>query len=437
MSHTEVVDIFAPLYKPAPYKVLKGGRSGMKSHGVAEALLRLGRSKKRRILCAREVQKSITESVHQLLRDKIAALGYENFYTVGNSEIVGNNGTQFLFAGLKTNFASLKSKEGLDIVWVEEAAKVSRDSWKVLLPTIRKEGAELWITFNPDLETDPVWTLFCAKPRPGTVVIDTNWRQNPWLSQRTLAEIRYDFTVDPESAAHVWDGGFNRRSKAVIFAGKVKEESFTPSIDFYGPYFGADFGFAQDPATLMKLWLSNDLKKIFVEYEAYGVGVELNELPELYRSVPGSQNRPTATQAKMGATVFSLQQPVIRADNSRPETISHLRGYGFNVVAADKWPGSVEDGITWLKAHEEIVVHPRCVHQLAEAKDYKFKEDPLTGDVLPIVIDKHNHCWDADRYGFEPVIKLGEVSTVVNLGQEVSITPELDELDLVSQELGF
>lgn len=429
----QMVDKFAPLFGDAPYIWAKGGRAGMKSHTIAEALLVRGKSEKKRIMCAREIQKSIDESVHQLLRDKITKLGYESFYQVGNNKIVGNNGTQFLFAGLKTNFASIKSKEGLDIVWVEEAAKVSKESWRVLLPTIRKEGSQLIASWNPEDESDPIETLVKL---PGSVVINVGWQDNPWLSKRTLAEIKFDYANDAETAAHIWGGGYRKRSKAQIFSGRYRVERVIQdelNTAWFGPYYGADWGFAQDPVTLMKLWLHKTERKLYVQKEAYGVGIELNEIPELWRSaIPECQLQPSKQQQEMGVTVFDIPQPVIRADCSRPETISHMRNFGFNVIPAAKWSGSVEDGISWFKMHE-IIIDPSCKHQEQEAKDYKYKEDPVTGDVLPVIVDKHNHCWDADRYAFEPAIKAPEQDVVI-VTEDNSVNLGAD-LDLVDADL--
>ena len=167
------------LFQPARYKVLYGGRGGTKSWGVAQALLILAAQRPLRILCAREIQKSIRDSVHQLLRDRITELGMESFYRVLDSEIRGANGSLFLFAGLRHNIANIRSKEGIDIVWVEEANTVSKSSWDALIPTIRKEGSEIWITFNPELERDETYKRFVKLPPPGAVVRKVGWQDNP------------------------------------------------------------------------------------------------------------------------------------------------------------------------------------------------------------------------------------------------------------------
>jgi phage terminase large subunit len=289
--------------------------------------------------------------------------------------------------------------EAIDICWVEEAEKVSNNSWQVLIPTIRKQGSEIWVSFNPDEESDPTYQRFVVNPPPDAVVVEVNWRDNPWFPEELRKEKDYLYRVDAEAAEHVWDGKCNTRSNAIIFRGKYVIESFTPKTDgefddenWLGPYYGADWGFAEDPCVLMKMWISapaSGEKKLYIEKESYGIGIELDDIaPRWRRDIP------------------ECADGVIRADSSRPETISHVhKKGGLNVIAAEKWPGSIEDGIAFLKSFEQIVIHPRCEHQAEEARLYKYKVDRVTGDVLTDIVDKHNHCWDGDRYAMEPAIR--------------------------------
>jgi len=408
-------------FRPKRYKVLFGGRGAAKSWSVARALLMLAPKKKMRILCARETQISITESVHRLLKDQIELLGLGKIYEVQKAAIRCLNGSEFIFAGIRTDPAKIKSTEGVDIAWVEEAEKVSEESWAILIPTIRKAGSEIWITFNPNEATDPTAKRFLLNPPPDAEVVEVSWEDNDWFPTELAKEKDYLYRVDPEAAAHVWGGQFRKGSQAQIFRGKYVVEEFEaeekardgrlhPKTDWSGPYFGADWGFSSDPTTLVKLWIFQG--KLYVEQEAYGIGVELNQIPQLFDSIPGSR------------------QHVVRADNSRPETIFHVAQLGFNIVAAEKWPGSVEDGIGWLRHFESIVIHPRCKHTEEEARLYRYKTDPVTGDVLPIVIDKHNHCWDAIRYAMQPAIRVPEEEYIAIYEEPVSISPELDEFDL-------
>ena len=211
------------LFEPHPYKVLYGGRDGVKSWSVARALLILGSQKPLRILCARETMDSIRESVHQLLTDQIVLLGLDQFYTVLQSEIRGKNGTEFVFAGLrKQTVGSLKSYEAIDICWVEEASVVSKRSLTILLPTIRKHGSEIWFTLNPDLETDAVYQDFIVSPPKGAVVVKTSYRDNNWLSVESQQKIDTLRERDPDAFHHVYEGGTRSTVEGAIYKAEIQ-----------------------------------------------------------------------------------------------------------------------------------------------------------------------------------------------------------------------
>ncbi|WP_313330470.1 PBSX family phage terminase large subunit [Comamonas sp.] len=214
----------AGLYKPCRYKVMKGGRGGGKSHGVAEVLLEKGARNPLRILCAREIQKSMRDSVHRLLKDKIVKLGLQAFYEVLDTEIRGANGTLIVFSGLQSHTVdSIKSFEGVDLVWVEEAHGVSKKSWDTLTPTIRKDGSEIWLTLNPDMETDETYQRFIATPSPDTWVCDINWRDNPWfpdvLNEERLKAKRSMLKEDYE---HIWEGKARRVAAGAIYRHEIE-----------------------------------------------------------------------------------------------------------------------------------------------------------------------------------------------------------------------
>lgn len=218
MATIQIPEKLAPLFEPHPYKVLYGGRDGCKSWSVAQALLILGSQRPLRILCARETMDSIRESVHQLLSDQIARLGLDDFYKVLQSEIRGVNGTEFVFAGLrKQTVSSLKSYEAIDICWVEEASVVSRRSMTILLPTIRKPGSEIWWTFNPDLDTDPVYTDFVLNPPPNTFVCKIGYQDNNWLSAESRQKIETLRERDPDTFHHVYEGGTRSTVEGAIY----------------------------------------------------------------------------------------------------------------------------------------------------------------------------------------------------------------------------
>ena len=221
--HVEFPDKLQFLFEPRRYKVAYGGRGGAKSWGFARALLILGASKPLRILCAREIQKSIKDSVHQLLKDQIVALGLQSFYTVTNTSIIGKNGTQFGFEGLKHNITNIKSWEGADIAWVEEAHTVSKSSWDVLIPTIRKENSEIWLSFNPELEEDETYQRFVVSPPPNSQVVKINWDDNPWFPDVLREEKDYLRQKDPAAYENVWEGHCKAAVEGAIFAKEVQK----------------------------------------------------------------------------------------------------------------------------------------------------------------------------------------------------------------------
>lgn len=207
------------LYEPRRYKIMHGGRGGGKSHTVAQALLDMGARKPLRILCAREIQKSMRDSVHRLLKDYIIKLGLESFYEVLDTEIRGRNGTLILFTGLQSHTVdSIKSFEGVDLVWIEEAHAISKKSLDTLIPTIRKEGSEIWMTLNPDMDTDEVYQRFIATPSDDTWVCEVNWRDNPWLPQ-VLDDERKKAkrAMLKDDYEHIWDGKPRRVAEGAIY----------------------------------------------------------------------------------------------------------------------------------------------------------------------------------------------------------------------------
>ena len=224
MSSLQLPEKLADLFQPRRYKVMHGGRGGGKSWAVAAVLLVLAADRPLRILCAREVQKSMRDSVHRLLKDSVVRLGMEAFFEVLDTEIRGANGSLFLFSGLQSHTVdSIKSFEGVDIVWVEEAHGVSKKSWDVLIPTIRKEGSEIWLTLNPDMDTDETYRRFIESPSPDTWVCEINWRDNPWFPE-VLNEERKKAkrTQLPEDYEHIWEGKPRRVAEGAIYRHEIE-----------------------------------------------------------------------------------------------------------------------------------------------------------------------------------------------------------------------
>lgn len=212
-----------PLFEPHRYKTLHGGRGGAKSWGVARALLIQAAARPMRVLCTREVQKSIRDSVHRLLGDQIEALGLGASYEVLDNEIRGRNGSLFLFAGLATQTVeSIKSYEGVDVVWVEEGQRVRKRSWDVLIPTIRKPGSEIWTTLNPDLDTDDTYVRLIERPAPDSVVVKIGWQDNPWFPAVLEQErLHAKATMTPEDYENIWEGAPRAAAEGAIYAGEI------------------------------------------------------------------------------------------------------------------------------------------------------------------------------------------------------------------------
>lgn len=213
-----------PLFRPSRYKVLWGGRGGAKSWGVARALLIEGARRPLRILCAREIQRTIADSVHRLIADQIKALGLEGNYRILETEIRGVNGTQFLFAGLRQqDIGKIKSLEGVDVVWAEEAQTITKKSWDVLIPTIRKPGSEIWVTFNPELDTDDTYVRFVVNPPPDTTLIPVGWQDNPWFPEVLEKERQHLLKTDPDAYENVWEGKCRSSVEGAIYSREIAD----------------------------------------------------------------------------------------------------------------------------------------------------------------------------------------------------------------------
>jgi phage terminase large subunit len=347
-------------------------------------------------VCVREVQKSLNQSVKRLLEAKIEALGVGHYFEVQESVIKSRRGDgRIIFQGMQNHTAdSIKSLEGYDCAWVEEAQSLSQRSLDLLRPTIRKPGSELWFTWNPRNDTDPIDVLLRGdRPPADALVARVNHTDNPWFPDVLRAELEYDRKRDPDKYRHVWEGEYLRNSERRVFKNWRVEEFEAPADAVLR--FGADWGFATDPTVLVRCYVVG--RELFVDFEAYGVGCEIVDTPALFLTVPQSERWP------------------IVADSARPETISHMRKNGFpKILPAVKGPKSLEEGVEWLKSHD-LVVHPRCVHLIDELTLYSYKADPLTGAVLPVLEDRDNHLIDALRYALEGARRTAAAKPVAQL----------------------
>lgn len=373
--------VFLPLLEPARYKGAHGGRGSGKSHFFGEMLIERSIMEKVDAVCVREVQKSLDQSVKKLLEGKIESLNAGAYFEVQDKKIYSKKGGLIIFQGMQNHTAdSIKSLEGYDIAWCEEAQSLSQRSLDLLRPTIRKPGSELWFSWNPAAATDPVDVLLRGEePPPDSAIIEVNYTDNPWFPDVLRAEMEYDQRRDPDKYAHIWLGKYQQNSEARVFKSWTIEEFDVDPTQIIRQ--GADWGFAVDPTVLVQCYIVG--RKLYVPYEAYRVGCEINDTPSMFMTVPDSEKWP------------------ITADSARPETISYMQKHGFpKIMGAIKGPKSLEEGVEFLKSFD-IIVHPRCKHLIDELTLYKYKEDPLTGQILPVLEDKDNHIIDALRYACE------------------------------------
>jgi phage terminase large subunit len=398
----ETARVFLPLLEPARYKGAKGGRGSGKSHNFAEMMVEAHILAKTDSVCIRENQKSLDQSVKKLLESKIEGMNAGAYFEVQDKRILAKNGGIIIFQGMAAHTAeSIKSLEGFDRAWVEEAQTLSQRSLDMLRPTIRKPNSELWFSWNPRYETDPVDVLFAEDNLPpGAVLVEANYADNPKFPDVLRDEMVYDQKRDPDKYAHIWLGQYVRNSEARVFRNWTIEEVDAPSGTVFR--YGADWGFSIDPSVLVRCWI--DGRNLFVDHEAYMVGCEIDQLPTLFMAVPDSERWP------------------IVADSARPETISYMRKHGFpKILPAIKGARSLEEGVEFLKSFN-IVVHPRCQHLIDELTMYGYKTDPLTDRVIPQLEDKNNHVIDALRYACEGARRAAKptVTRTVRAGAPVS-----------------
>jgi len=390
--------VFEPLINPARYKGAHGGRGSGKSHDRAEALIEEAICYPGlRSVCLREVQKDLKHSAKQLISDKIRKLGVSHYFDIKDKWIVTPGDGIIIFEGMQNHTAdSIKSLEGFDIAWFEEAQNMSQKSLDLLRPTIRKDpeggrhGSELWFTWNPHDPSDPIDQLLRGdNPPPNSIVVEANYTDNPLFPAVLREEMEYDKSRDLDKYSHIWLGSYQKNSEARIFHNWKVEEFDVPKDAVLRQ--GADWGFSIDPTVLVQCFIEG--RTLYVPYEAYKVNCEIVDTPELFLTVPESEKW------------------VITADSARPETISHLQKNGYpKIMPAVKGARSLEEGIEFLKSFD-IVVHPRCQHVIDELASYSYKIDPMTDKILPVIEDKNNHTIDALRYACEGARRLGRKKT--------------------------
>lgn len=379
----ETPRVFEPLLNPARYLGAFGGRGSGKSHFFAEQAAIRSIREKTDFVCVREIQRTLDQSVKKLLESKIEKFNIGYHFEVQDRRILAKNGGMFIFEGMQNHTAdSIKSLEGFDVAWVEEAQTLSEKSLTLLRPTIRKAGSQLWFSWNPNSPTDPVDALLRGPiPPPDSVVVQANYMDNPYLPDELKAELDYDQARDPDKFKHVWLGDYARNSNARVFRNWKVEEFEAPKGTVFR--MGADWGFSVDPSVLIRCYIEG--RNLYVDYEAFMVGCEIDNLPNLFARVPESEKW------------------FITADSARPETIEYMQRHGYpKINPALKGARSLEEGIQFLQSYD-IIVHPRCKHVIDELTMYSYKIDDMTGQVLPMLEDKNNHTIDSLRYALEGI----------------------------------
>lgn len=348
------------------------------------------------MLCAREHLNSLDESSMEEVKQSIAAEPWLlSYYEIGEKYIRSRDGRiKYGFTGLRHNLDGIKSKARILRAWVDEAENVSEAAWRKLIPTVRDQdpagswSSEIWLTWNPELESSATNQRFLVNQPADAKIVQLNYYDNPWFPAVLEAERQEDFRLRPDTYDHIWEGKFLTITDAQVFRGLFEVDEFEPDSSFDGPYHGLDFGFSQDPTAAVQLYIKG--KTLYIRREAVKRKLELDETVQfLAQEIP------------------AICLHTVRADSARPESISYCRGHGMpRITAAKKGPGSVEDGIAFIKSFERVVIHPDCPETAREFRVYSYKVDRLSGDVLPILLDVDNHCIDAIRYALEPLIRL-------------------------------
>ena len=380
------------LFKKSRYKVLWGGRGGAKSWGIARALLILATKNPLRILCAREFQTSIRDSVHKLLSGQIVSLGLTDFYEITDRTIRGRNGSEFNFVGLKNNVANVKSFEGIDVCWVEEAQTVSARSWDVLIPTIRKEGSEIWVSFNPELESDATYQRFIQHQPENAIVQKINWNDNPWFPETLDLERRTLQSRDPEAYNTVWEGLCRQTVDGAVFAREMQMAELEERITKvrYDPtkpcYTVWDLGWADSTAIWIVQFIAQEIRLIrYIEDSQQTISHYL-ALLQTFGYVYDTHWLPHDAQNKtIGSNGRSIEEIV--------------RNAGFKTKIIPKT--SVVDSINAARTLFRNCYFDRdnCYDGLQCLRHYKYDVDPDTKQFSKNPLhDQYSHGADAFRY---------------------------------------
>jgi phage terminase large subunit len=379
------------LFDPSPYKVAYGGRGGTKSWGFARALLILGTQRKLRILCARETQKSIRDSVHQLLVTQMQDLGLEDFYRVEKAAIYGANGTTILFAGLKHNVDNLKSMEAISVCWVEEAQGVSKASWDKLIPTLfRIPDCELWISFNPDLESDNTYQRFVVDPPPGAVVQKLTWKDNPWFPEGLRREMEDARRRNIDEYNHIWEGVCINTLANAIYASELRAVDTENRIRRvpYDPSKPVDTAWDLGFGDMVSIWMFQSFPMEFriIDYEE-------GEREAIHHYLAELQKRPY-----MWGTDYLPWDGGLKALGTGKSIEELMRAAGRKVRVAPRLP--ITDGINAARTIFPLCWfdESKCAEGIRHLRCYRYGElQSVEGPSRAPLHDLHSHASDAWR----------------------------------------
>ena len=352
-----------------------GGRFSLKSHTVARFLLIRARMAKTRVACFREFQNSITESSHQLLADLIKQYDMKDFEVTNNSIVNKINGSDFIFKGLYLNEQSIKSIEGIDIAWVEEAQTVSKSSLEVLTPTIRKDGSQIIYTYNRLLEDDPVHQRLVMEGRPNTLIINVNYDialKYGWMPEVLRLEMEDDKIKRPSLYAHKWLGHPNSLERKIYRDWAVIDEI---PHEARLERRGIDFGYSNDPTAIVDIYKYNGA--YILDEKCYAKGMSNRQIVDTFKAMEGT---------------------LIIADCAEPKSIDEIKSYGLNVLPAVKGAGSKTRGINFVQ-DQKISVTKSSQNLLKEYRTYFWKLDK-SGNAINEAEDGNDHLMDAVMYGF-------------------------------------
>jgi phage terminase large subunit len=382
----------ASLFDKARYKVYYGGRGAGKSHSAAKALLILGAKSQIRVLCAREYQTSIKDSVHKLLCDQIELMNLHGFYEITQSSIRGKNGSEFAFVGLKNNVANVKSYEGVDYCWVEEAQTVSRHSWNTLIPTIRKEGSEIWITFNPELETDETYQRFVVRPPEQAVVQKINWSDNPWFPEVLALEKDSLKSRDPSAYQTVWEGLCRLTVDGAIFAnemqvaeldGRITKVTYDPTKPVHAIF---DLGWADSTAIWFLQFVGMETRLIRYHEDSQKTISHYLALMQTYGYMYDTLWLPHDAQNKTLASNGKSIEEIVRA-----------AGYKTRIIERTPVADSINAARTTFR--NCWFDRENCHDGLQCLRHYRYEVDPETGQFSRNPLhDQYSHGADAFRY---------------------------------------